>query len=146
MASYSELLKDPRWQKKRLMIFERDRWQCQCCMESETTLHVHHNRYVGKFPWDCPDEYLITLCEACHRNEEDAKKLDLFTLVDGLGITRYQMALLMESIRFRMTKSEQDPFWAFHDEVLRAVVTNDELGELIEFRQLEKNNEELING
>lgn len=31
MSEYKEKLKDPRWQKKRLQIFERDDWCCQKC-------------------------------------------------------------------------------------------------------------------
>lgn len=63
--SYSEKLKDPRWQKKRLLIFERDTWACRCCGDKESTLNIHHTKYIGD-PWDCPDEHLITLCEDCH--------------------------------------------------------------------------------
>ncbi len=65
--SYIELLKDPRWQRKRLLILERDGWRCRNfgCGDSTTTLHVHHRRYTGK-PWEAPDEDLVTLCEPCH--------------------------------------------------------------------------------
>lgn len=63
--SYIELLKDPRWQKKRLQILERDNWTCQDCYDTTTTLNVHHLHY-GEAPWDVPDGLLITLCEPCH--------------------------------------------------------------------------------
>jgi hypothetical protein len=63
--AYNEKLKDPRWQKKRLLIFDRDNWTCQCCGDKEMTLNVHHTAYVGD-PWDCPDEKLVTVCEDCH--------------------------------------------------------------------------------
>lgn len=56
---YSERLKDPRWQKKRLEIFERDKWQCQFCEDKDSTLVVHHKDYVkGKEPWDYPNSEL----------------------------------------------------------------------------------------
>lgn len=42
---YLEKLKDPRWQKKRLKVFERDEWTCQCCNDTESTLNVHHRYY-----------------------------------------------------------------------------------------------------
>lgn len=65
--NYSELLKDPRWQKKRLHILERDHWACKLCGDTETTLNVHHKKYVkNKSPWDYPNETLVTLCEHCH--------------------------------------------------------------------------------
>jgi len=68
--SYSEKLKDPRWQKKRLRIFERDKWKCLDCGATDNTLHVHHLRYFnGADPWDYDDVHLATLCEKCHQNQ-----------------------------------------------------------------------------
>lgn len=69
-TDYSDKLRDPRWQKKRLEIFERDDWTCQSCFNSESTLVVHHRRYIAdRDPWDYPDSLLITLCENCHGDE-----------------------------------------------------------------------------
>lgn len=68
MSNYLELLKDPKWQKKRLFIFERDNYQCQCCFDKKTTLVVHHKRYDrNKNPWEYENDNLITLCEDCHK-------------------------------------------------------------------------------
>jgi hypothetical protein len=73
--TYSEKLKDPRWQKKRLEILNRDEWACQNCGDTETTLHVHHRWYEPGFePWDYSNECLITLCECCHESEELSKE------------------------------------------------------------------------
>ena len=70
--SYSEKLRDPRWQKSRLLIFQRDNWACQRCNSTENTLHVHHKLYIrDKEPWDYPDKLLVTLCEYCHQAETD---------------------------------------------------------------------------
>lgn len=66
--SYSELLKDPRWQKKRLEILQRDNFFCQSCGDSKNTLHVHHASYDDSLlPWEFENEDLITLCEVCHK-------------------------------------------------------------------------------
>ncbi len=65
--SYSELLKDPHWQKKRLEIMQRDKWQCVSCMDNNSELHVHHLKYSTEMPWDELDENLITLCSSCHK-------------------------------------------------------------------------------
>ncbi len=62
---YKEKLLDPRWQKKRLLIFKRDKFTCQSCGEKGKTLHAHHSRYF-KDPWDIEDNYIITLCCDCH--------------------------------------------------------------------------------
>jgi len=65
--SYSNKLKDPRWQKKRLKILERDNFTCRNCKRDDITLSVHHKRYIkGNDPWEYPDKYLITLCQPCH--------------------------------------------------------------------------------
>lgn len=69
MALYSEKLKHPRWQKKRLEIFQRDNWRCRQCGDSETELSVHHTAYrKGSAPWDYDGNELITLCVNCHEN------------------------------------------------------------------------------
>jgi len=69
-GTYFDKLRDPRWQKKRLEILERDKWKCQLCFDDEHTLHVHHKFYEYlRDPWDYPDESLVTLCESCHENE-----------------------------------------------------------------------------
>ena len=67
--SYSEKLKDPRWQKKRLEILKRDDFKCRCCESANKTLHVHHIWYPekGKDIWEVDDCDLITLCEECHK-------------------------------------------------------------------------------
>lgn len=63
--NYSDKLKDPRWQKKRLEVFQRDGWKCVVTGFDRYTLHVHHKRYVGN-PWDSPLEDLETVCEQVH--------------------------------------------------------------------------------
>lgn len=64
---YAELLRDPRWQKMRLKIMERDGWKCALCGDKDTTLNVHHHSYCG-MPWDAKEEDLVTLCEPCHKH------------------------------------------------------------------------------
>lgn len=66
--SYAELLRDPRWQRKRLEILERADFSCERCEEREKPLHVHHRRYAksGK-PWDVEASDLEALCETCHQ-------------------------------------------------------------------------------
>ncbi len=73
-VTYAEKLKDPRWQKKRLEIFQRDQFRCMECFSDEKTLQVHHKAYKGKEPWDTQNEFLITYCEKCHQNEEEKLK------------------------------------------------------------------------
>jgi 5-methylcytosine-specific restriction endonuclease McrA len=65
--SYAELLKDPRWQRRRLEILERGDFSCELCEATDRTLHVHHKLYrKGAMPWEYADHELRALCEDCH--------------------------------------------------------------------------------
>ena len=70
--NYRDKLKDPRWQKKRLEVFESDNFTCQYCGDNKTELHVHHKRYKGE-PWEADMDDLITACSHCHQIEEKFK-------------------------------------------------------------------------
>lgn len=64
---YYELLRDPRWQRKRLEIMERADFACEYCDDTASTLNVHHLYYEkNHHPWDYPSEALICICEDCH--------------------------------------------------------------------------------
>ena len=73
--SYSDLLKDPRWQRKRLEVLGREAFTCEECGDMETTLHVHHMYYrKGWKPWDYPTDSLRCLCERCHTAMAEAQE------------------------------------------------------------------------
>jgi Zn finger protein HypA/HybF involved in hydrogenase expression len=72
--TYFEKLKDPRWQKKRLEILERDNWTCKECGSKDKTLHIHHGFYTGGCdPWEYVSSTLHTVCEDCHEQYESIK-------------------------------------------------------------------------
>jgi len=74
---YSEKLKHPKWQRKRLEIMNRDNFTCQKCGDTETTLHVHHLEYNDfDEPWKISNKKLITLCEDCHGEVEGLKEYE----------------------------------------------------------------------
>ena len=83
--NYLEKLKNPRWQKKRLEVLERDEWHCQNCGDGATTLHVHHKYYIkGKKPWEYPLDAFLTLCDSCHEyehTERDGNEKDLLSMI-----------------------------------------------------------------
>lgn len=69
-SAYSEKFKDPRWQQKRLEVFQRDEFKCRHCGSSERQLHAHHLYYVsGRDPWAYPLGSIWTLCDECHEYE-----------------------------------------------------------------------------
>ena len=66
--TYQDQLQHPNWQRKRLLIFERDKWKCTRCNGTESQLHAHHKQYhAGRKPWEYLDSDIVTLCEHCHR-------------------------------------------------------------------------------
>jgi len=80
--TYSEKLKSPHWQKKRLEILQRDNFSCQCCGDKESSLHVHHTKYIANTdPWEYDNDSLVTLCENCH-SEVTFKKREIKNLID----------------------------------------------------------------
>lgn len=73
--TYSELLRSPLWQKKRLEIMQRDNFTCQHCGCEGRELQVHHKVYhKDAKPWEYDDSELITLCELCHAAETVSKR------------------------------------------------------------------------
>lgn len=68
--SYADQLKHPNWQRKRLEMLEAAKWECTKCGDKETTLHVHHRKYVkGRMAWEYEARELAVLCENCHEDE-----------------------------------------------------------------------------
>lgn len=102
MSTYSNKLKDPRWQKMRLEILNRDGWKCRECAIETETLHVHHNFYQqGKEPWDYPLDSLITLCAGCHENEPEHRAVseaDLLLIFRQCGFTSTDLEVVCEKI------------------------------------------------
>jgi RNA polymerase subunit RPABC4/transcription elongation factor Spt4 len=73
--TYAEKLQDPRWQKKRTQVLNRDNFTCKLCGDTKETLDVHHHLYEkGKDPWEYSDDVLDTYCRKCHKLVEHIKK------------------------------------------------------------------------
>lgn len=78
--TYSEKLRDPRWQRKRLDVMGRDGFRCLACGRSDETLHVHHLVYSRGEPWEIEDENLETLCATCHSARTEADSMACFRI------------------------------------------------------------------
>lgn len=77
-TKYAEQRRDPRWQRRRLEILQRDNFSCQMCASEEKTLNVHHLYYIsGREVWNYPDWALSTLCEECHVIQHEIAKDEL---------------------------------------------------------------------
>ncbi len=101
MLPYSEQLKKPNWQKRRLQIFERDAFSCTQCGNTEDELHVHHKIYFPGFEaWEYHDSDLITLCKKCHNKENNREKHEEYLLYSlrNSGFTAYEIMALSSFI------------------------------------------------
>jgi len=71
--SYKELMLTVEWNDRRRPVLQRDDFTCQTCGR-KNELEVHHLKYgKGCLPWEVPDEWLTTLCWACHRSRHPDK-------------------------------------------------------------------------
>ncbi|MGZ4955354.1 MAG: HNH endonuclease [Methylobacter sp.] len=68
-GTYSEKLRDPRWQRKAKAVKDRANNLCQDCGSAEP-LDAHHCYYTnmrqGFEPWEYPLSALRALCRTCH--------------------------------------------------------------------------------
>ena len=111
MTIYSEKLKDPRWQKKRLKIMNRDKFTCKLCEDVKTTLNVHHKEYIkDNDPWDYPDNLLITLCMDCHYelNDRELKSINFKDISIYKFIGDYRIMLILIPKHFTIKIYEND--------------------------------------
>ena len=110
--AYSEKLKDPRWQKKRLEVLDRDGWTCQWCFDAESTLHVHHLWYCNGEPWEVGDAALITLCESCHETEGKSRKNNEDLLLQACKEARVNSSSILNlAIAIHQSKIQNEVPW-----------------------------------
>lgn len=85
---YGEQLKHPNWQRRRLEIMEAASFECENCGDKDTTLNVHHCRYVkGRMAWEYERSELQCLCETCHRTAHESREaLDALLVHAGADI------------------------------------------------------------
>lgn len=95
---YSEQIKSPKWQKKRLEILNRDNFTCQICGCVDKTLHVHHVIYIpGRSIWEYEDNQLVTLCEDCHVKEHALSDFvsNIITDLKYQGLTNFEIEIYL---------------------------------------------------
>lgn len=122
--TYLEKLKDKRWQQKRLLVLDRDKWTCTECVTPSNSLHVHHKRYAKSGnPWDATDEDLCTLCERCHETEEALKKrnVDVYAFAKSANITCTAVMRWIATLSF-MKKYKPGEYRALADMINDSVI------------------------
>ncbi len=86
--TYSDKLKDGRWQHKRLQILQAANFKCEECRDTNN-LQVHHCCYIkGREPWEYDIDLLMCLCDECHESrqkQEDAIRVSLAKILRMLN-------------------------------------------------------------
>lgn len=121
--TYSDKLKDPRWQRKRLEVLQRDSFTCQKCLDTTKTLHVHHRYYLPNTdPWDYELKTLVTLCFECHEQESVLAEMvtSFVNSLKDMGFLNGDFELISDgSLLFcpaiQMTKTDIRDFFRFSD-------------------------------
>lgn len=100
--SYSDKLKSPLWQKKRLEILNRDGFMCMDCGDAENMLSVHHKYYTkGAEPWEYPSECYITVCDDCHKRRHEYRpqcEQNLLAALREVGADYWELQLLSQAL------------------------------------------------
>ena len=119
--NFKEQIKDPRWQRRRLEIMQRDDFACQMCGDKESTLNVHHIRYIHDHDyWDYKDRELITLCEECHYYEHLAKDesiSEILSDMNNIGLTNIEIYAMLEKL-FNLLRGENNHVANFPSSIL----------------------------
>ena len=63
----NEYLKSDAWKRKRYVVLKRDNWRCVYCGGHAT--QVHHKKYARKNIGKEPIEWLVSVCETCHKSQ-----------------------------------------------------------------------------
>lgn len=106
---YSELLRHPFWQKRRLEILQRDKFACRECTDKLSNLQIHHLYYIkDALPWEYPDEALITVCDLCHLKLEFYKFLKKYARIYLLFNLKLTIADTEEVIELMKRKVKDD--------------------------------------
>lgn len=101
---FSEQYRNPEWQKKRLEVLSRSNFTCEQCGCNNSTIHVHHKRYLkGRKVWEYDLENFEALCQPCHHENHKAKNKinDLLASVES-----YQWEDLAELIEGWISDSD----------------------------------------
>lgn len=124
--NYSDKLKNPNWQKKRLEVLSRDNFMCRLCGDTESMLNVHHI-YYSPNPIETENSLLITLCEDCHKTETESLKENAYELIKSLKQSGFM------SLSFACLKNvfkDTDRGWAFNEpafDIIKMAIDDDDI-------------------
>ncbi len=126
---YKEQLLHPQWQKRRLLILERDNFTCCACGDTETTLHIHHKEYIsGKKAWEYEDDVLQTFCKHCHAAAEHFLKNKFVLLHSFKDFLPENKTIVLESIAVNEIGDRLVIIFVFDGDNISPIITLGEFG------------------
>jgi hypothetical protein len=94
--TYGEQLRHPNWQRKRLERMQAANFECENCGDKETTLNVHHKRYVrGRKVWEYENWELEVLCENCHGHKHEGREI-IDLMLCGTNVYLPDIAVMLQ--------------------------------------------------
>lgn len=122
-SEYAKKLLDPRWQKLRLEVLNRDKFTCQCCGATDKTLHAHHTFYRNdaEGPWDYLLSSLVTLCSDCHGEEHEQWNQRVACVLEAAGTAGFRTHVEVERLWDMLTtlaRSVSEPQFEAHFEMM----------------------------
>jgi len=64
-SRWGEYRKSEEWQRKRALVLKRDKYHCVYC--GARASRIHHKHYSSRKIGSEPIEWLVSVCERCHR-------------------------------------------------------------------------------
>jgi len=128
--TYYEMLKHPKWQKKRLEVLELNRFRCENCGNAEDQLNIHHGYYDNSLKlWEYDNDTLYCYCETCHKEAHELLldlnhglgRIDIF-LLDSIITKRIASIIsigtaLDTAVLIELNRSLDDHLEQFHGEI-----------------------------
>lgn len=97
--NYSEKLKNPKWQKKRLEVLNLRGFKCELCSCETKELHVHHRFYLkGREVWEYDNDVFQVLCCDCHTKEHENKNAVTEKIIEVIPDKYKRLISLLEKL------------------------------------------------
>ncbi|WP_237859404.1 hypothetical protein [Pseudomonas sp. PGPR81] len=129
-ATYTQLLKDPRWKRKADLVKQVAKNKCQDC-GAEGRLEAHHCYYArmssGFRPWEYPISSLRALCRQCHETRE---KVEMSFRAWSAKLTHQQLVQLQKGV-------DHAGYWMGNNELLE-LLNESSRSECEELKELHK--------
>ncbi len=98
---------------------QRDKFMCQICGDEESMLTVHHKVYEkNREPWEYEDNYLVTVCDSCHKNQHSEESTYTPLLIKQIKVAGF----FADDIRELATGFNMCSFSKYnHKEIMQAI-------------------------